>query len=159
MKTLKKVLITIIISVAVPLQTFAKTDCPELLSDEVIEEFLRCEILPYLKTLESGNDPLAEGDNGRAKGILQIHYIVVREVNDRYNTSYTHSDMYIIENSEDVLIKYLSYGIKRFHKVSGGYPGIEEVVRFWNGGIYRGHKYKSTKEYYNRFLEVKERKR
>jgi hypothetical protein len=112
-------------------------------------------IMSILKTVETNNDPTAIGDNGTSYGILQIQRSVVRDVNRIYSTNYTHDDMFSEEASEEVFRMYLCYGKEVFLKKTGRFPNEEELVRMWNGGIYKGYTYNQTKSYYKKYLNVK----
>ena len=49
------------------------------------------------------------------------------------------------EASEEVFMLYLCYGKEVFLKKHCRFPTEEEMVRMWNGGIYKGYKYNQTK--------------
>lgn len=115
------------------------------------------EIADVLKEVESSNDPQAIGDDGLAFGILQIHEPVVEDVNKFYGTSYTHEDAMNPEIAEDIFIKYISMGIKLYTDKCGFPPTDKEIVRMWNGGIYKGYEYEATKPYLAKYLKFKER--
>ena len=102
--------------------------------------------------VESRGNDSAVGDNGKAVGCLQIHPIMVREVNRllaKYDipTTYTLEDRYSREKS-----------IEMFNIVSEEYYCCEDytfeeyaeiVARRWNGGP-RGDKKRSTLKYWNK---------
>jgi len=113
-------------------------------------------IMSILKTVETNNNPDSIGDNGRSYGILQIQRSVLRDVNRIYGTDYRHKDMFYEEASEEVFMLYLCYGKEVFLKKHCRFPTEEEMVRMWNGGIYKGYKYKQTKRYYQKYLDVKQ---
>lgn len=113
-------------------------------------------IMSILKTVETNNDTDSIGDNGRSYGILQIQRSVLSDVNRIYGTDYRHKDMFSEEASEEVFILYLCYGKEVFLKKHCRFPTEEEMVRMWNGGIYKGYKYKQTKSYYKKYLDVKQ---
>lgn len=112
-------------------------------------------IVEILKQVESLGNNKAIGDNGRAYGILQIHNIYVVEVNQRYNTSYTHSDMFQENCAEEVFYLYMQYASERFCNKYNRAPTEEEIVRMHNGGLYRGYRIKATLKYYKRYLKFK----
>lgn len=101
--------------------------------------------------VESRGNDSAVGDNGSAVGCLQIHPIMVREVNRllaKYDipTTYTLEDRYSREKS-----------IEMFNIISEEYyccedytftDYVEIVARRWNGGP-RGDKKRSTIKYWN----------
>tara|TARA_R100000951_G_scaffold109933_1_gene107557 strand:- start:430 stop:948 length:519 start_codon:yes stop_codon:yes gene_type:complete len=75
---------------------------------------------------ESGGNPHAVGDGGRAVGVLQIHPIMVRDVNrilgyDRW----TLQDRWSAAESRAMLEVYLGHY---------GATSYEEAARKWNGG-------------------------
>jgi hypothetical protein len=114
-------------------------------------------IMSILKTVETNNDPDSIGDSGRSYGILQIQRSVLSDVNRIYGTDYRHKDMFYEEAAEEVFMLYLCYGKEVFLKKHCRFPTEKELVRMWNGGIYKGYKYKQTKDYYQKYLDVKER--
>lgn len=113
------------------------------------------EIMEVLKIVETNNNPKAISRDGRAYGILQIREGAVIDVNRRYGTKFKHRDMFNEKNSERVFYLYISMGIELYQKRNGRLPSEKDIVRFWNGGIYLGHKRKSTLKYYNKYLKVK----
>ena len=114
-------------------------------------------IMSILKTVETNNDPTAIGDNGRSYGILQIQRSVLSDVNRVYGTNYKHEDMFSEKSSEEVFNLYLCLGKEKFLKKHKRFPTEEELVRMWNGGIYKGYTYNQTKLYYQKYLDVKQR--
>lgn len=114
-------------------------------------------IADILKEVESNNNPNAIGDGGDALGVLQIHEACIVDVNRYFGTEYTHSDATNPIIAEDIFIKYITLGIKLYKKRCGEQPTNAQIVRMWNGGIYRGYEYESTKPYLAKYLKVKER--
>ena len=114
-------------------------------------------IMSILKTVETNNDAEAIGDNGASYGILQIQRSVVSDVNRVYGTNYKHRDMFSEQASEEVFKLYLCLGKEKFLKKHDRFPTEEELVRMWNGGIYKGYTYNQTKLYYQKYLDVKQR--
>tara|TARA_R110000822_G_scaffold29350_2_gene86482 strand:- start:5839 stop:6231 length:393 start_codon:yes stop_codon:yes gene_type:complete len=112
-------------------------------------------IMSILKTVETNNKVDSIGDDGRSYGILQIQRSVLRDVNRIYGTDYRHRDMFCEEASEEVFMLYLCYGKEVFLKKHCRFPTEQELVRMWNGGIYKGYKYEQTKSYYEKYLDVK----
>lgn len=112
-------------------------------------------IMSILKQVETNGDVNAIGDNGRSYGILQIQRSVLRDVNRVYGTEYYHDEMFSEEASEEVFMLYLCLGKEKFLKKHCRFPTEEEMVRMWNGGIYKGYTYKQTKLYYQKYLDVK----
>ena len=115
-------------------------------------------IMSILKTVETNNNSDSIGDNGRSYGILQIQTSVLSDVNRIYGTEYYHEQMFSEEASEEVFKLYMCYGREVFLKKYCRFPTEEEMVRMWNGGIYKGYTYNQTKKYYKKYLDVKEGK-
>mgnify|MGYP003642217692 CR=1 FL=1 len=97
--------------------------------------------------VESRGNDSAVGDNGKAVGCLQIHPIVVREVNRLVSKHYTLDDRYSRAKS-----------IEMFNIISEEYDCCEEytfmqyaeiVARRWNGGP-KGDKKTATLEYWEK---------
>ena len=66
-------------------------------------------LISALIAVESGGNPNAIGDHGKALGVLQIHSEVVMDVNQFFHTNYTHHDMLDPVKAKDVAEKYLLY--------------------------------------------------
>ena len=115
-------------------------------------------IMSILKTVETNNKPDSIGDNGMSYGILQIQRSVLIDVNRIYGTEYYHEQMFSEKASEEVFKLYMCYGKEVFLRKHCRFPTEEEMVRMWNGGIYKGYTYKQTKKYYKKYLNVKEGK-
>lgn len=101
--------------------------------------------------VESGGNPYAIGDNGYAVGILQIHPIMVRDVNrivgyDKYDLN----DRYDINKSKEMFWIYTNHYSKD--------ETNEIIARRWNGGP-RGDKKESTVQYWNKVKKCLEEKR
>ncbi len=112
-------------------------------------------IMSILKQVETNNDITAIGDNGNSYGILQIQDSVISDVNRVYGTNYVHEDMFNEKASEEVFKLYLCLGKEIFLKKHCKFPTEEQLVRMWNGGIYKGYTYKQTNQYYTKYLDVK----
>jgi len=82
--------------------------------------------------VESGGDPNAIGDKGKAVGILQIHSIVVKDVNRIYKTKYTDKDRYDQDKSTQICELYLRHyaSTKRLGRVATN----EDMAKCWNSG-------------------------
>lgn len=115
------------------------------------------QIRTVLEQVESNGDAKAIGDNGKAYGILQIHKVCVDDINRYYNTDYTHQDAFDEICSEEMFNLYIGMGIELYTKKHGKLPTEEQVVRFWNGGVYTGHKRDTTIKYYKRYLKFKKK--
>lgn len=108
-------------------------------------------IRTVVEMLESQNDTDAVGDQGRAFGILQIHKICVDDVNRVYDTAYTHEEMFDPVCAREVYKLYIEYGIKLYESKFKEPPNEQQIVRMWNGGIYRGYKMQATIKYWKRY--------
>ena len=98
-------------------------------------------LLAALLAVESGGNDHAIGDNGRARGALQIHAAVVEDVNRRHGTRYTHRDMHDRAKAVRVASLYLQT------YAPGASPEIQ--ARTWNGGP-RGATKAATLGYWGR---------
>lgn len=98
-------------------------------------------ILSAIIAVESGGDPSAIGDSGAAVGILQIHPIMVADVNRILSRpAYTLEDRLSPARSIEMFTIYTS------HYTPSWEP--ELVARRWNGGP-RGHLKPSTLPYWH----------
>lgn len=97
-------------------------------------------LIMALIAVESGGDNMAVGDGGRAVGCLQIHAVMVREVNRLADTRYTWpDDCRDRAKSIEMATIYLAHYI--------GTP--EQMARRWNGGP-NGDKKASTLAYWRK---------
>lgn len=100
-------------------------------------------LLAALILVESGGDPSAIGDNGRAVGILQITEACVMDVNWIYRTNYRWpKDCLDPAVSEMICMRYLIH-------YAGWTATDEKLARIWNGGP-NGHKKASTLQYWKK---------
>jgi len=99
-------------------------------------------IVAMLMTIESGNDPKAIGDNGDAVGVLQIHKIMVDEVNrivalktGNRDQRYTHADRRDPDKSSEMCVIFLMYQIQLVKKRHPDEPlGNWQLMQSWNSG-------------------------
>lgn len=112
-------------------------------------------IIDVLKEVETNNNIDAIGDNGKAFGILQIHKICIDDVNRYYNTNYTHQDAFNEDCAEEIFRKYINIGVGIYIRKYNKFPSEKDIVRMWNGGVYKGYLRKSTLKYYRRYLRFK----
>jgi hypothetical protein len=99
-------------------------------------------LISALIIVESSNNDLAIGDQGRAIGCLQIHKAVVADVNKFTGSHYRHQDMTNRAQARAVCEAYLKH--------YGKGKTTEEQARIWNGGP-EGHKKKTaTQAYWNK---------
>jgi len=111
-------------------------------------------IIEKLSVLESGNNPGAIGDNGKAFGILQIHAIAVREHNEQFNTTYTHQDCFNPEIAKLITENLLRLGSEMHYEKCGVEANESDIVRMHNGGIYRGANKESTLKYLEDYYKI-----
>ena len=83
-------------------------------------------LISALIIVESSNNDLAVGDQGRAIGCLQIHRAVVLDVNRITGSHYKHSEMTNRVAARAVCQAYLEH--------YGRGKSLEEQARIWNGG-------------------------
>ncbi len=83
-------------------------------------------LISALIIVESSNNDLAVGDQGKAIGCLQIHRGVVLDVNRITGSNYRHQDMTNRAQARAVCEAYLK------HYGKGG--STEQLARRWNGG-------------------------
>jgi hypothetical protein len=96
-------------------------------------------LISALIMVESSNNDLAIGDQGRAIGCLQIHKAVVVDVNRITGSHYRHQDMTNRVAARAVCQAYLTH--------YGKGKSTEEQARIWNGGP-QGHKKKTATQAY-----------
>jgi hypothetical protein len=83
-------------------------------------------LISALMIVESSNNDLAIGDQGRAIGCLQIHKAVVLDVNRITGSHYRHQDMTNRVQARAVCEAYLKH--------YGRGATTEQLARRWNGG-------------------------
>jgi hypothetical protein len=83
-------------------------------------------LISALMIVESSNNDLAIGDQGRAIGCLQIHKSVVLDVNRFTGSHYRHQDMTNRVAARAVCEAYLTH--------YGRGKTTEQQARIWNGG-------------------------
>jgi hypothetical protein len=88
--------------------------------------------LAALLAVESGGNDLAIGDGGRARGALQIHAAVVRDVNRLHGTRYTHAGM--ARRADAVAVATLYLGTYATRERLGRPVTDMDRARIWNGG-------------------------
>jgi hypothetical protein len=96
-------------------------------------------LISALMIVESSNNDLAIGDQGRAIGCLQIHKAVVLDVNRITGSHYRHQDMTNRVQARAVCQAYLTH--------YGKGKSTEEQARIWNAGP-QGHKKKQATQAY-----------
>jgi len=100
-----------------------------------------------LIAVESGGNNNAVGDNGYAYGSLQIHRVVVQDVNRIYGTTYVYSDRMSRQKSVHICILYLDHYATK--KRLGHEPTYQDMARIWVSGP-RGWKKKVSLPYWRK---------
>ena len=104
------------------------------------------DLIDALCIVESSNNPSAIGDGGQAVGILQIHPIMIKDVNRILGKdAYTLRDRLDPEKSRKICRVYLSHYCKG--------KSFEVMARCWNGGP-RGHRKQATEKYWVKVRRV-----
>ena len=98
-------------------------------------------LIAALIAVESGGNPQAIGDNGRAVGVLQIWPCVVEDVNRISGRHYSMEDRLDVDKSKSICIIYLRH--------YGKGKSWEQRARIWNGGP-RGDRKAATLPYWER---------
>ena len=96
-------------------------------------------LISALMLVESSNNDLAIGDQGRAIGCLQIHRSVVLDVNRITGSHHRWESMTNRAQARAVCAAYLTH--------YGKGKSTEEQARIWNGGP-QGHKKKTATQAY-----------
>ena len=97
------------------------------------------QLLLVIGTIESGLDPNAIGDNGKAYGQYQLWEIYIDDVNRTQGTNFTHQDAFNVEKAEQIVMLYTTYWCERRNLPMTA----ENILRFHNGGsnwIHKPHK-------------------
>lgn len=110
-------------------------------------DFTWNEFINKLILIESSGDSMAIGDGGKAVGILQIHPIMVREVNrilgeDRYS----YQDRYSVSKS-----------IEMFNIFQDKYNpdrDLELAAKLWNGGSTYYLRLDKVESYWNKVKQL-----
>jgi hypothetical protein len=96
-------------------------------------------LLLVIGTIESGLDPNAIGDNGKAYGQYQLWEIYIDDVNRTQKTYYSHQDAFNVYHAEQIVKLYTTYWCNRRNLPLTA----ENLLRFHNGGsnwIHKPHK-------------------
>ena len=97
-------------------------------------------LISALIIVESSNNDLAVGDQGKAIGCLQIHKAVVLDVNRITGSNYRWESMTNRAQARAVCEAYLKHW--------GKGCTTEQLARKWNGGGPSGDKKKATEAYW-----------
>lgn len=90
--------------------------------------------LAAIALVESGGDPQAAGDGGRALGCLQIHHQVVQDVNRVYRLHLSHRDALDPVKARLICRLYLDHYGRRYCRLTGKVDTLDILARIWNGG-------------------------
>ena len=111
-------------------------------------------LLDAIEQVESGGDPNAVGDGGRAIGAYQIWPIMVDEVNRILGEDkYTYKDRWDREKSREMCNIFLDNARRYVRIKKGSEPTLQELGRCWNGS-YQGWNSKKTIKYGEKIEEV-----
>ncbi len=103
------------------------------------------QLVKAIRQVESSGNDQAVGDGGKAVGALQIHPIMVAEVNRILGEQlYTLDDRKDAGKSIEMFMVFSKYYAKHWNDWSA-----EGIARRWNGGA-RGHLKKSTMPYWRK---------
>ena len=83
-------------------------------------------LINAIMQVESNADDNASGDNGKALGCLQIHKVIVDDVNRIAGTNFTYNDR--LDRGKSIQM----FNIYTAHYSPGG--NAEIIARRWNGG-------------------------
>jgi hypothetical protein len=112
------------------------------------------EIRDVLKFVETENKPTAVGDQGRSFGVLQIQWVAIQDVNDKFGTQYTHEDAFNVACAEEIFELYLDIWTRNLERREGRKATTEDIVRIWNGGP-TGYKRDTTLKYFRKYLRYR----
>lgn len=91
--------------------------------------------LEALISVESGYRVATAGDGGRSVGILQIHKVYVRDVNNILGREfYSYSDRLNPDKSRAMTVIYLKHYGRRYEHKTGKPATLEVLARIHNGG-------------------------
>jgi len=94
--------------------------------------------LSALSKVESNNVAIAQGDyvNGKptAFGVLQLHDIYIRDVNERYNLFYDHVDAFVVGRARTIVRLYLQWYCHAYEQHTKKPCTYEIAARMHNGG-------------------------
>jgi hypothetical protein len=91
-------------------------------------------VLPAITQVESKGDPKAIGDKGKALGLLQIHNVMVQEVNRIGKTKFTHKDALKPDIATKMYDIYMAHYVPKAEQKLGRPLTPGEIGKLWNGG-------------------------
>ena len=84
-------------------------------------------ILAAVIKVESNGDPTVTGDNGKARGLMQVQKIALDDVNSQFRTSFFWNNMYMAEENIKVGANFLMLQKKRM-------GNWNDAIRAYNAG-------------------------
>lgn len=90
-------------------------------------------LLDAIAEVESGNNPNAVGDRGKAVGAYQLHEIYVKECNRIAKTDYAAGDRRDPAKSREITRLVLTYWGKRLEKDLGRPATAGDIAKIHNG--------------------------
>ena len=103
--------------------------------------------------VESGDNMMAVGDNGKAYGCMQIHAAYVKDVNRIWGTNFKHNDAFDKVAAMEMFLIYTGhYAVKMEDKLDRK-ATFEDLARIHNGGS-NGWQKESTKKYWAKVQEA-----
>ena len=110
------------------------------------------QFIMILIQVESGFDPQAVGDGGKAVGVLQIHKVMVDDVNRIVkHRKFSYADRYSPEKSIQMAVIY-------FRHYEKDLQDHEALARAWNGGPSWRKKKHKTDAYATKVMELIQRR-
>ena len=110
-------------------------------------------LLDAIAEVESGNNPNAVGDRGKAVGAYQLHEIYVAECNRIAKTAYTAADRYDPIKSRDIARRVLTYWGKRLEKDLGRAATAGDIAKIHNGFRWWKRPAAGNEEYFARLAK------
>ena len=103
-------------------------------------------LIDAIAYVESKGKADAVGDNGAAVGILQIHKVLVDDVNRILGEAkYSYEDRYDADKSRQMFVVYIGHYCPSWNP--------ERAARMWNGGP-KGHLKRSTLPYWQKVRRI-----
>ena len=104
-------------------------------------------LISALIAVESGGNPDAIGDYGKAVGVLQIRAECVNDVNRITGNEYTLVHRRSADKSREICAAYLKHYGRQYERITGKAATAETLARIWNGGP-RGYRRAGTRRYW-----------
>lgn len=91
-------------------------------------------LIEALCIVESNNNVKAVGDNGKARGVLQLHKIYVKDASRFSKEQFDYEDAWSKDKSVKIVKAYLNHYGKAYERKTGLKPTDEVYARIHNGG-------------------------